>query len=241
MSGKIDPIKIHQTLEKNVQHVGRQAEVISKKDLDKLASAKDTLLVHSKIRDQVSISQKAHKSAEHTGALGAEGLKTTKKDKPAEARDREIEKARKEGVSARKAPEEATLKEKIAQAQNIKSQAKDLKARATPPTTLAGNIPPGGKLPPGAGVSQPGALPPPGSSATDAANHFKAVNDDLQNAYTIYAQMAANRQKWMMKLWEILQDLQTSIFEIIQSVILRREQAMDSVHKAWVRAIRGDY
>lgn len=78
------------------------------------------------------------------------------------------------------------------------------------------------------------------TSYTEAANRAKAAQDDLQNARAIYVQMAADRQKWMMKMWEILRDLQTQIMEIMQSVALRRASTMDDIARKW-GACLGDY
>lgn len=106
-----------------------------------------------------------------------------------------------------------------------------------------GQAPPGepgapGQTPPGQQPGQPGA-PVSETPMTDAANKAKMAQDDMQQARSIYMQMAADRQKWMMKMWEILQDLQTQIMEIMQGVAMRRAAKMDAIAAKWAAVLGG--
>ncbi len=97
-----------------------------------------------------------------------------------------------------------------------------------------------GQTPPGGGTpNNGGPQGPSGTTYTEAAQKAKEMQDDLQQARTIYMQMAADRQKWMMKMWEILQDLQTSIMDIMQQVALRRAQTMDAIAAKWAAVLGG--
>jgi hypothetical protein len=87
------------------------------------------------------------------------------------------------------------------------------------------------------GASQAEAAP---LSASDAAQKAKGIQDDLQAAQQIYLQMAADRQKWMTEIWKTLQDTQTAIFSIIQSVLLNREKTSIKCAEKWAAAL-GDY
>ena|GEM_PF-5583999 len=74
---------------------------------------------------------------------------------------------------------------------------------------------------------------------TEAATAFQNAQQDGQNAASILMELAAQRMKWQMQIWQIIQELQTSIMEIVQSVLLNRAQTMDKIHQAWTSVIRG--
>lgn len=97
--------------------------------------------------------------------------------------------------------------------------------------------PPGGGAPPPPG-SGPGT-PPPGMSQADAARNWQQYQQDQQQVQQIWMQMAADRQKWMMEMWKILQDTQTKMYEIMSSAILYRQQVSDKVQGMWDAVIRG--
>ncbi len=79
--------------------------------------------------------------------------------------------------------------------------------------------------PPGMGPNgQPGNFGSPvggppygtaGNTFTDYATRQKAIQDDLNQAQTIYMQMAADRYKWMSTMMRIWQDMRTSVLENI--------------------------
>ncbi len=102
-----------------------------------------------------------------------------------------------------------------------------------PLTAMGGGIPPGGGVPPGATPT-----PAPGSSHTDTAINQQRIQSDMQEARTIYTQMAAERQKWMMRMWQIMMDTQTKINEIIQSVALNRAKKSDEIAQKWIAVIQ---
>ncbi|MHB2020776.1 MAG: hypothetical protein ACYCW6_27880 [Candidatus Xenobia bacterium] len=104
---------------------------------------------------------------------------------------------------------------------------------------IPGQLDPSGQAGANGSTLPPGAAAAPTSSYTDQATRQKAVQDDLQQAQTIYMQMAADRQKWFMRWWQIMQDLQTSIFETIQGVAQRRQQAQYKASQAWSQVMNG--
>ena len=105
-----------------------------------------------------------------------------------------------------------------------------------------GGMPPGG-MPPGGmpyGGVPYGAVPPYGGrTATQAATAAQQAQFDAQQAQTIYAQMAADRQKALMEMWKIFQDLQTAIFQKMQDVMSYRQEVMNKVSAKWSEVLRG--
>ena len=67
---------------------------------------------------------------------------------------------------------------------------------------------------------------------------FMASND-MQNTLTTITEMQADAQKQTWQRWKIMQDLQTKINEIIQSVTLHRAQTQDKLFDQWDKYIRG--
>ena len=81
--------------------------------------------------------------------------------------------------------------------------------------------------------------PAPAGPRTDWATRAKAAQDDADQANTIFQQMAAERQKTMMEIWKIWQDLQTSIFQMMQDTMANRAKAQEAAWAAWDAVIRG--
>ena len=67
---------------------------------------------------------------------------------------------------------------------------------------------------------------------------FMASND-MQNTLTTITEMQADAQKQTWQRWKIMQDLQTKINEIIQSVTLHRAQTQDKLFDQWDKYVRG--
>ncbi|MFP4497435.1 MAG: hypothetical protein ACLFQV_04425, partial [Vulcanimicrobiota bacterium] len=98
----------------------------------------------------------------------------------------------------------------------------------------------GAAAPPADGTAPAdGAAPPPAGQHTEAAQKQKAQQDDLLQARTIYMEMAAERQKWMAKMWQILQDTQNAIMNIMQEVSLRRAATQDALAAKWAATLGG--
>lgn len=85
-----------------------------------------------------------------------------------------------------------------------------------------------------------GTTPASGGPQTQAATAAQAAQNDAQSANTIWMQMAADRQKWMMQMWQIWQDTQTAIMQIIQQVALNRAQVEEKMMAAWDSLITGN-
>lgn len=209
-----------------MNRVGGQTQSIRKKDMKPSQDTEDI----TTDRDQVSISDQARegqKAGETTGIAGRKGSKQTrKKDEAAKQK-------------------ESQVKEKLDQ---IRKDVEDVKAEPKMPKeeAAAEQKPPGG--PEGPGGQQPGGQQPggpggpggtPSNSETDKANRNKAMQDDFQQAQTIYMQMAMDRQKWMAQIWKILQDTQNEITKIMQEVAVRRAQTMDAMAAKWAAVLGG--
>ncbi len=172
--------------------------------------------------------QEKQKAAVHTGMTGNMGAKETRKQDEMERNISEDNEPaiNKEGQEVDNNPEPDT---------GIKEQ------DYSPISSLYGAIPDGGRN----GQIQPDTDTPPGNnppSAADIAAKQKAVQDDMQQAQTIYIQMAAERQKWLMKMWEIIQDTQTKIMEIMEEAAIKRSKTMDTVAAKWAACLGGyDY
>jgi hypothetical protein len=63
-------------------------------------------------------------------------------------------------------------------------------------------------------------------------------NTDYQNALTIESQMMAETQKQQMQRWEIAQDTQTKIFQIMQDVTSNKATTQDKAYRKWDEYIR---
>lgn len=62
---------------------------------------------------------------------------------------------------------------------------------------------------------------------------------DLQQAQTIYTQIAADAQKQRAERWKVMSDTQTKIFEITQDVTVNKAKAADKAFQAMDGYIRG--
>ncbi|MCD6310294.1 MAG: hypothetical protein J7M18_06230 [Candidatus Eremiobacteraeota bacterium] len=243
MAGEIDKVQSmkldHKVFERNVQHVGRQAELIKKKEADQMASARDTLELHDifRERDHVDITKDGQKAAQHTGLL-----QDLARDKKAEKRQKALET---KSLKEAKAKEEVSkLKDKLAK---VKESAKPPVGEAEPPAGKASSAkgaPSAGGKPSTTGTFPVGGMSAaplaPGQSATAAATQYKAVQDDIQGAQKIFVEMMAARQKWFMDIWKIISDLQTHILETVQSVLVNRSKAMNRIIQKWDEFIRGE-
>jgi len=117
------------------------------------------------------------------------------------------------------------------------------------------NIPPGAPGGPGGpgpvgpgpgGPGGPGPVGPPngtpiggGTSQTAAANMAMMNQNEQMQAEQVYWQMAMERQKSMWKIFQMLQDLQTSIMSIIADVAAKRAQTMDKIAQKWAQVLGG--
>jgi hypothetical protein len=223
----------HKIYEKNAQHTGQASEGVSKKERDRLASAGDAEIVDNS-SDSVQISTRGKKSAEHTGKMQRMAKKSEASMMPESLTEQPsldlLAGLPSKGPLAM-AADQPQAGAPVPGTPNAGGPgATPPSDPATPPPADPGTPPPG---------NQPAPAPPPSTPASDAAQRAKVMQDDLQAAQSIYMQMAADRQKWLMEMWKILQDTQTAIFNIIQAVILNREKvAMDMAEK-WAAVLGG--
>jgi len=178
--------------EKNLQQVGGQRDLVSKKETDKISGRKDAFSSAPEM-DLVDIGKVAQQAGIQTGALQNQALKEMPAAKPAEV------------------------------------------SHPSPEMPSA--------LPAGSLASVSSQAPPQGSSsgtATDAANKAKSIQDDLQQANTIFMQMAADRQKWWAQVMKILQDTQTEIFKIWHDTMIYRQKVIDDALAKWGKLLRGE-
>lgn len=98
---------------------------------------------------------------------------------------------------------------------------------------------PGGPGAPGGPDGPGGPGGPGGPSQADAARNYQQFQQEQQEVQQIYMQMMADRQKWMMEMWKIIQDTQTKMYEIMASAVLYRQQVSDKINQMWDDTIRG--
>jgi len=219
--------------EKNAHHTGQMSEGVSKKERNRMASAEDTGSLQD-TTDSVQISSRGKKSAQHTGSM----QRMSKKKDAAMVPATLTEQPQLNLLSGlpEKGPLAMAAEPPAGGAPATPPPAAD---PATPPPATE-PAPPGGAPPPG-DPSQPAPQPgpPPATPAADAAQKAKMQQDDLQAAQTIYMQMAADRQKWLMEMWKILQDTQTAIYNIVEAVILNREKVTMDIAEKWAAVLGG--
>jgi hypothetical protein len=217
------------TFELNAQSLGAQRDTVRRKDLAKSASAEDG----HETGDKVELGQQeggpqslAEKARAHNAARAAMAGGTV------QAGDADPAMASPQAA----APEPMTAEPAgPAQGQPFAG------ANMGPSPNMAGGggaIPPG-MLPPGAGGPTPGSIPPGGGNAAATAQAAMASQQDIQQAQTIYWQMAADRQKAITDMWKIFQDLSTTIFQKMQEVMIYRQQVMDKISQKWSEVLRG--
>lgn len=190
--------------------------------------------------DTTSLSRQAQegqKAATHTGMAGNLGAKETRKKDELERNLTED----KEALTKKDGEQTGNHSESNVEGKNAAGKNVDY----SPLASLYGAIPnepgksgaqAGADIPPGNPPNTPPGNPP---SAADIAAKQKAVQDDMQQAQTIYMQMAAERQKWLMKMWEIIQDTQTKIMEIMEGSALKKSKTMDTAAAKWAACLGG--
>ena len=81
---------------------------------------------------------------------------------------------------------------------------------------------------------------PKHESEAEAAARMQKLQQEHQEAMKIFAQMMADRQKWLMQLFKIWQDTQTSIMEMVRDTMVNKANSFNSMYKAWTKAFRGE-
>ena len=81
---------------------------------------------------------------------------------------------------------------------------------------------------------------PKHESEAEAAARMQKLQQEHQEAMKIFAQMMADRQKWLMQLFKIWQDTQTSMMEMVRDTMLNKANSFNSMYKAWTKAFRGE-
>ena len=67
---------------------------------------------------------------------------------------------------------------------------------------------------------------------------YQQHQQEQEEVQKIFAQMMADRQKWMMEMWKIMQDTQTKIYEIMTSSLMYRQQVSDKMNALWSETMR---
>ncbi len=100
---------------------------------------------------------------------------------------------------------------------------------------------PGGPVAPGGA----GPIAPPSGNPTDSTNQSTAANmaqmaqNDAMQANEVYMQMAMARQKHMWKIFQMMQNLQTDIMQIISDAAAKRAATMDKIAAKWAKVLGG--
>ncbi|MCR4782987.1 MAG: collagen-like protein [bacterium] len=81
---------------------------------------------------------------------------------------------------------------------------------------------------------------PKHESEAEAAARMQKLQQEHQEAMKIFAQMMADRQKWLMQLFKIWQDTQTSMMEMVRDTMVNKANSFNSMYKAWTKAFRGE-
>ena len=79
----------------------------------------------------------------------------------------------------------------------------------------------------------------PAPALVATAQAAQAAQTDMLTAQDIYFQMALDRRKAQQRMIALLADLQTSVFEMWQEVLLRREKTADKIAESWARVLDG--
>jgi hypothetical protein len=74
-----------------------------------------------------------------------------------------------------------------------------------------------------------------GNTFTDVATRQKAIQDDLNQAQTIYMQMAADRYKWLSTMQRIWMDMRTSVLENILGATKNAIQNMEKIQDGFIQ------
>jgi len=246
----IDRIGVnHQTLVSNAQHVGRQTEGVRKADTKATGAQEETRHTHEDSVDISESSRRGREAGETTGIAGRQGARETRTSEHAEQAQVGGDLRGKEKPEAKPAQTQATPEEPIMPPTQggIAEQPMYIMGGpgAAPSDAGAAAVPPaGGQAPPPGGAAPGAQAPPPGPensapSMTDVAMKQKEAQEDMQKAQAIYAEMAASRQKWLMQMWQIIQDTQTAIMQMMQDAALRRAKTMDAIAAKWAACLGG--
>jgi hypothetical protein len=71
------------------------------------------------------------------------------------------------------------------------------------------------------------------------ASQIQMFMTDMQQAQTVYTQIAADAQKQQMEREKIKADLQTKIFEVTQDITVNKQKTADKAFNAMDGYIRG--
>jgi hypothetical protein len=246
-----------QRLVSNALHIGRQAEGIRKTDVKPAEHHENSDMV-----DLSETSKKGREAGENTGIAGRQGAKETgaddKTDSTKNQKELLIEGEHKNPESAEKPMNgkasgqttgtaliptgEPALPPGVSIVNDHTGtglpEEQPMYIMNAPGAASSGNP---GTIPPGA-QAPGGQAPPPGGSSTsytDAATKAKEAQEDAQKAQSIYAEMASSRQKWLMQMWQIIQDTQTAIIQMMQEAALRRTKMMDTCAAKWAACLGG--
>jgi hypothetical protein len=211
-----------QRLIANAQHIGKQTEVLKKKDVKTSECSKDEA-THPDMDDSVSLSDYHKKEAE------------------TESPQNKAKKAEQESQTSMKETGDIETQEGT----ESRADTGTIQGRAETPAdkSLHGEqsmyIMGGPGSPPPGSPHLPSPNEQPSASFADTAAKTKESQEDMQKAQTIYAEMAASRQKWLMQMWQIVQDTQTAIMQMLQESALRKAKMMDTCAAKWAACLGG--
>jgi hypothetical protein len=243
---------------RNAQHVGAQTEAISDdeettEESDESVETQSTVSRSTNEEDQLELTQqRGTQAGTHTGMAQTMGRKKNRgagrtDDAPDTPRQLELPFPQQE--QKKPAGPQVPLF-MTSMPQNLPPGGVGPRVNASPPGPVAppsGNQQGPGPVGPGGSNQQPvppGPVGPPSGGAgtygdAAAANMAQMAQTDALQANQTYWSMAAERQKAMWKIYQMMQDLQTSIMAIIADAAAKRAKTMDSIAQKWAQVLGG--
>lgn len=227
--------------EANLQQVGGQRQLVNRRAVQTPAENEEH--VHL-TQDHVSLAQDASENAAHVGVLRDEDSEPLMLPAPEE------QATNLPAVIEDKSRALVPVKDEPLTGEIVDAEWEPAYP-GTPEQGLSPYMPggpggPGGPSGPGnpGGPDGPGGPGGPGGpyggpSQADAARSYQQHQQEQEEVQKIFAQMMADRQKWMMEMWKIMQDTQTKIYEIMTSSLMYRQQVSDKMNALWSETMRG--
>jgi hypothetical protein len=240
---------------RNAQHVGAQTEAVSD-DEEGTEESEESEEQSSEARktneeDQLELfgqEQRSTKTGAHTGVAQTLGKKTTRgtaDDKQGPPVQLELPFPQQEQKKPA-GPQVPLFMSSMPQ--NMPAGGVGPRVQAALPGAVGaptGNQQQPGPVGPGTGSGQattPGPVGPPSTAVggdAAAANMAQMAQTDALQANQTYWAMAAERQKAMWKIYQMMQDLQTSIMSIIADAAAKRAKTMDAIAQKWAQVLGG--
>lgn len=242
----------HSDFVNNAQHVGMQKTAVNKNDEEDASSFRN-------ITDQAQLSlTEGPKAGAQTG-MAQEAGKGTSTEKASE--DKAQKDAGKTDPESQDAEQGQNLPALLPEHKNLPvpvSGGQNLPVPVTQPPSFDAGMPgsnlgssPDAGAAPAAGApgASSGADPnqgagpfvgaSPGMTSEEYLAKMQQAQQESEKLQEIMLQMFAERQKHMMKLWQIMQDLNTHIYETMQATAAARYKSTEFFANKWAAVLGG--